>query len=78
MRQVAIKTSHQGQGFGTRLVTFAEDVARSAGFREIFAHAREGAVPFYRRLGYAVEGEPFVEVSIRHFTIRKRLDSSTS
>ncbi len=48
-------------------------VARREGFRRIIAHAREPAVPFYLRLGYAVEGERFIEVTIPHFTVSKDL-----
>ena len=73
MRQVAVAAEVQGRGVGAQLVRFAEDVARSAGFRWMTAHARETAVSFYERLGYSVEGERFIEVSIPHFVIRKEL-----
>jgi ribosomal protein S18 acetylase RimI-like enzyme len=73
MRQVAIAPKCQRQGFGAALVRFAEDAARRAGFDTVTAHAREVAVPFYQRLGYAVEGESFTEVGIPHFRISKRL-----
>ena len=36
-------------------------------------HAREAAVPFYERLGYLSEGEPFDEVGLPHRAMRKRL-----
>ena len=36
-------------------------------------HARETAVPFYERLGYATVGARFEEVTIPHFKMEKRL-----
>lgn len=66
MRQVAVDFTRQRSGLGTRLVRFSEEFARGAGMREMVLHAREKAVPFYERLGYAVRGEAFVEVTLPH------------
>lgn len=66
MRQVAVDFHRQRSGLGTRLVHFSETVAKARGQREMVLHAREKAVPFYERLGYAVRGEPFVEVTLPH------------
>jgi len=73
MRQVAVAASAQGRGVGKALVLYAEAFARSKGFREMYLHARESAVPFYLKLSYATEGEPFEEVSIPHMAMRKVL-----
>jgi len=66
MRQVAVDFPQQRSGLGTRLVHFSEDVARAAGQREMVLNAREKAIPFYERLGYAARGERFVEVTLPH------------
>ena len=73
MRQVAVEPSWQGRGVGARLVSFAEDAARASGFRRMIAHARGTAVPFYLRLRYTVEGEPFLEQTIAHQLVTKVL-----
>lgn len=73
MRQVAIEADRQGAGIGKQLVRFSEDVARQRGFRKMVLHARDTAVPFYDRLGYARRGEPFIEVTIPHLTMEKGL-----
>ena len=73
MRQVAVAAEHRRQGIGTDLVRYAERFAAAHGYTEVTAHAREPAVPFYKRLGYAIVGERFVEVGIPHFTVRKEL-----
>lgn len=73
MRQVAVRPDRQGGGSGAALVRFAEAAARQAGFREMLAHARETAVPFYQRLGYVAAADTFIETTIPHRVVRKRL-----
>jgi predicted GNAT family N-acyltransferase len=73
MRQVAVKPSLRRSGIGAGLVKFAEDFARTRGFDTMTAHARETVVPFYVRLGYAVIGDPFEEVTIPHRAVTKAL-----
>jgi predicted GNAT family N-acyltransferase len=73
MRQVAVEPAMQGSGIGAGLVRFAEAAARELGFKTIVAHARATAVPFYLRLGYATEGELFIENTIPHQLVTKAL-----
>ncbi|MEO1413538.1 MAG: GNAT family N-acetyltransferase [Bacteroidota bacterium] len=73
MRQVAVAEAAQGKGMGTHLVRASEAYARELGYTEMVLHARSVAVPFYLRLDYETVGEPFVEVSIEHYRMRKVL-----
>ena len=73
MRQVAVAPALRRSGVGAGLVRFAEQFARELGFQTIVAHARETAVGFYQRLGYAVEGETFLENTIPHRRVSKAL-----
>jgi predicted GNAT family N-acyltransferase len=73
MRQVAVDFDRQHHGLGTRLVHYAESVARERGLREMRLHARHTAVVFYERLGYEAHGEPFVEITLPHLAMKKRL-----
>jgi ribosomal protein S18 acetylase RimI-like enzyme len=75
MRQVAVDAALQGQGIGRRLVSAAETYARQRGFLAIRLHARENAVPFYQRLDYSLQGEPFLEIGIPHWQMQKQLSS---
>jgi GNAT superfamily N-acetyltransferase len=77
MRLVAVAGDFQGRGVGTALVTFAEQFASDRGFNHITANARDTAVPFYRKLGYSVEGDAFIQVLIPHFAISKRLPAAS-
>jgi predicted GNAT family N-acyltransferase len=73
MRQVAVDFDRQKHGAGTRLVRYSESFARERGFGEMRLHARETAVAFYERLGYEAFGDPFVEVTVPHRAMKKRL-----
>lgn len=73
MRQVAVAPAAQGRGIGRSLVDAAETLARHRGFNLMTLHARTTAVPFYERLGYETVGEEFVEVTVPHLVMQKRL-----
>jgi predicted GNAT family N-acyltransferase len=74
MRQVAVREDRQGRGLGAALVAESEAEARRRGFATMILHAREAAVPFYLKLGYALAGEPFEEVGIPHRAMEKALN----
>lgn len=73
MRQVAVAPECQRSGLGRRLAQGAESWARSEGSTLVYAHARETALPFYLALGYALVGEPFVQVGLPHRRVEKPL-----
>ena len=73
MLQMAVKQDRQKNGVGTQLVEHLENHLRSNGYHDIYLHARDVAMTFYERLGYELEGEPFIEVGIPHRLMRKQL-----
>jgi predicted GNAT family N-acyltransferase len=73
MRQVAVAPEQQGRGVGRLLADEAESYAVALRFTRMILHARDSAVPFYEKLGYACEGEPFTEVGILHRHMAKPL-----
>jgi N-acetylglutamate synthase-like GNAT family acetyltransferase len=78
MRQFAVRSEYQGQGYGRQLAKYAEDFARQKGVKEIYLHSREIALSFYEKLGYRKEGEPFTEVTLPHRRMRKNLKSTAT
>lgn len=66
MRQVAVEELWQGKGIGKQLVLWTERQMRLRDGKIIELHARDIAIPFYLKLGYKLEGEPFEEVGIPH------------
>jgi predicted GNAT family N-acyltransferase len=73
LRQMAVDASLQGTGLGRRLVHALEERADELGVTTIHLHARDTALGFYEKLGYAVEGEPFEEVGVAHHAMVKRI-----
>src|SRR5262249_7218883 len=59
LKQMAVAEERRGDGIGSRLLAFAEAWARRHGYGMIILNARLGAEEFYKRHGYAAEGEPF-------------------
>lgn len=73
LRQMAVANNLQGKGIGASMMNFAENLARDNGYKKIRMHARKTAIGFYEKLGYTVTGNEFLEVSIPHFVMEKRL-----
>jgi predicted GNAT family N-acyltransferase len=73
LRQMAVPNSMQGKGIGRALMIFAENIARDQGYRKLCMHARKTALGFYEKLGYAVSGKEFTEVTIPHYIMEKAL-----
>lgn len=73
MRQLAVTEHRQRKGIGSTLVVFSETYAKDLDFKEIILDARKTAIPFYERLGYKTQGEPFIQVTIPHMFMSKGL-----
>jgi ribosomal protein S18 acetylase RimI-like enzyme len=71
MQRVAVDAGLQSRGIGSAMMAFCEAYAREKGFRELFCHARDTAVGFYLKNGYAKEGEPFEEDGVPHQLMRR-------
>lgn len=71
LRQCVVREELRGKGYGKKIVQFAETFAREHRYRQITMHARVTAIGFYEKLGYLVEGEPYIEVTIPHVTMGK-------
>ncbi len=73
MRQVAVDENLQGKGYGSKLVLFSEEFARTKQYKKFILHARKTAVPFYQKLNYKITSEEFFEIGIPHFEMEKVL-----
>jgi predicted GNAT family N-acyltransferase len=77
LRQMVVDSAFQKRGIGSRLIHGIERELRGRGFIEVELNAREAAVPFYQRLGYEIEGDSFIEVSIPHFKMKRSIALSS-
>ena len=73
MRQVVVGGDRRGIGVGAAMVVYAEDLAKKTGRVKIVLHARRTVVGFYEKLGYERAGEEFIEVSLPHQKMIKRI-----
>ena len=73
LRQMAVLNDLQGKGIGRALMNFAENIARDRGYKIVRMHARINAIGFYEKVGYKVNGDKFVEVTIPHYVMEKQL-----
>lgn len=65
--QVAVDAQRQGEGIGRRLMVTIESRAfGELGLTEVYCHAQNTAMPFYTRVGWATDGDEFVEAGIPH------------
>lgn len=73
LRQMAVHHKKQKTGIGAAMMTYAEHVARDAGFKKMVMNARKTAAGFYEKLGYEISGNEFVEVTLPHFYMQKNI-----
>lgn len=64
--RMAVHQALRGAGLGEQVLRGLADVAHGRGDREVVLHAQRSAEGFYRRLGFAVRGQPFEEAGIAH------------
>ncbi|GAA3986244.1 GNAT family N-acetyltransferase [Hymenobacter antarcticus] len=74
VRFMAVAPAAAGRGLGSQVLKYLEAQARTVGLAEIVLHARETAVAFYERHGYAVvEPSHTLFGVLPHFLMRKAL-----
>lgn len=74
--RMAVLAQHRGHGYGAAVLQALVDAASEQGLSEVYLHAQQHAADFYRRAGFAPEGEPFTEAGIDHIAMRRRLQSA--
>ena len=74
IRGMATASSHQGKGFGKRLLEEAENKLKVMGVEFIWCNARVIALDFYLKMGYEIYGPVFELPEIgQHYKMYKRL-----
>ena len=71
--RVAVHEVRRGPGVGQAVRAALLEAATRRGDGEVVLHAQRSAENFYRRLGFAVHGDPFDEVGIPHVEMRAAL-----
>ena len=72
IRFMGVKDQNTGKGIGASLLNYLENLAKAKGAKKIMLHAREIALPFYRKLGYStIEKSHLLWNEIQHFKMEK-------
>jgi len=66
IERMAILKPYRGRGHGRRLMRRMMGDLQHEGVDTVILHAQCHAAAFYRRLGFAAEGEEFIEAGIPH------------
>lgn len=64
--RVAVRQAYRGKAIGVAVMLTAETVAVQQGATHIGLDSQVTAIPFYERLGYAVDGPEFLDCDIPH------------
>jgi len=71
--RMAVLRPWRGRGAGSAILGALVEVARARGDAEVVLAAQLHAIGFYRALGFAEEGEVFLDAGIAHRTMRRAL-----
>jgi predicted GNAT family N-acyltransferase len=71
LERLAVRREYRGRGYGSALLCFTMEVARERGFHKFKLHAQTSALDFYRKHGFKIQGETFLEANIEHRLMTK-------
>jgi predicted GNAT family N-acyltransferase len=72
--RVCVLPEARGTGLGAALILAAlEELQRHPGVAEAYLGAQVHAVGFYEKLGFAVEGDEFIDAEVPHRHMRRAL-----
>lgn len=73
LRKFATDAKFQGLGFGSLMLQHLLKVALDLGVEVFWFDARETAVPFYKGLGFSIDGNRFFKGDIPYFRMSQSL-----
>jgi predicted GNAT family N-acyltransferase len=73
IERLAVLSTARGQGIGKKIMEEALLIIASKDIAEIVIHAQEYVKALYYKLGFAQEGEIFLEAGINHVKMKKKL-----
>ncbi|GAB3514321.1 GNAT family N-acetyltransferase [Emticicia fontis] len=73
-RKFATDITHQGKGYGSKLLVFLIDSAKDLGIRELMCDARVTATGFYEKFGMKIDSEVFQKSGKDYVRMNLRID----
>ncbi len=73
-RYMGVSEKMRGKGVGKLILSAMEKHAAKLGYKDVFLHARETAVPFYQKSGYSMLEKTYLLFeSIQHYSMNKSI-----
>jgi predicted GNAT family N-acyltransferase len=73
VQRVAVDADRRGEGIGRKVMEGLDLLAAREGISEMRLSSQAEAVPFYERLGYVPQGDPYLEAGIVHLAMSRQL-----
>jgi predicted GNAT family N-acyltransferase len=73
IERVAVLPELRGTGIGRSMLESVESYAKRKGAKRLVLSAQWHARPFYEKLGYRDEGNPYEELGVTHIWMNKKL-----
>ncbi len=75
--RMAVLAEYRNCGVGSAVIRAMIDAASGAGYRHLYLHAQQHALPFYRHFGFEPRGATFEEAGIPHITMHLSLEADS-
>ena len=76
--RMAVLAPWRDRGAGTAMLDGLLVAARETGCQRVYLHAQANAQSLYRRAGFRVHGEPYLEAGILHISMEMSLNHSNT
>lgn len=73
VQRVAVLPEHRKHGVGTKLMKAVEEKAKLNQTKQLTLGSQNSAIPFYKKLGYTISSEEFMDAGIPHHSMEKIL-----
>lgn len=76
LRKFATAKEYQGRGMGSKVLQYLIQRYRQKDYQQFWFDAREEAIPFYQKFGFAIHGARFYKSDIAYFKMAKSLSNA--
>ncbi len=73
LERICVLKDYRGQSIGSQMIQKMEKTIKHKNVHIAKLHAQTHATEFYKRLGYHVTSEPFMDAGISHVAMEKQL-----
>ncbi|NLA24987.1 MAG: GNAT family N-acetyltransferase [Bacteroidales bacterium] len=71
LERIASLKEHRNKGIGRKIIEYALNyMKKNKTIDKVYIHAQEGAVEFYKKLGFSICSDGFMEAGILHYKMR--------